>query len=346
MLRNLLLFITGSVYSFAQPIIQAPNIYADINLSHSATCYKIDESSVNLNNIIGENISWDYSSILATDSLLSTSLAPYDTDVFNTPESHLAIIIDPDKHVNDPDYTFYSLMDDSMLLVKGQEFHDMLFTYSDPQLEMIYPFSYGDNFFDTYNRYFYAGDFFSLHEVGALTAVADGYGSLHLPYGIIEDVLRVKYTYNYEYYEIHDGETLNAKYNTKTVYRWYSNLFGVHPVLTLSYDLDNTSSPTKFYYFKPHNLNIIDQSKNANQVELYPNPSKISSILKFSLAASEEIQIDIYSILGEKIYSQNKGVHQAGIHTIDLDLKSYNPGLYSIKIKIGDHTSNKTLMVN
>jgi hypothetical protein len=54
------------------------------------------------------------------------------------------------------------------------------------------------------------------------------------------------------------------------------------------------------------------------------------------LVKSEELSLEVYSITGQKLFSNSFGKHPAGIVKIDLDATHLKSGLYLYKIFVGE----------
>lgn len=109
--------------------------------------------------------------------------------------------------------------------------------YDDPSDEIRYPFTYGDSYTDTWNGWNYfpdgTGGQDSSAVSGTLAVEADGHGTLILPFGTIEDVLR-----------IHKVRQFPGGTGTTTVeeYRYYA--VGTHHPWFHTYRSSNSGSPT------------------------------------------------------------------------------------------------------
>lgn len=77
-----------------------------------------------------------------------------------------------------------------------------------------------------------------------------------------------------------------------------------------------------------------------NTISIFPNPVRGGINLKYDLPESGESQIEIYNVLGQRIYTKNLGVQIAGKHNIQLVLPSISssPGqMYYLLLKSGNN---------
>ena len=68
----------------------------------------------------------------------------------------------------------------------------------------------------------------------------------------------------------------------------------------------------------------------------YPNPFNPRTLLNITIPQSSFIQIDVYSILGEKISTIGKKVYPAGSNKIVIELNGFANGVYIARINIDE----------
>ncbi len=72
---------------------------------------------------------------------------------------------------------------------------------------------------------------------------------------------------------------------------------------------------------------------DCTEVNLYPNPSEDRVFISFSLTDFKPIYIEIFDLLGRKIYTLDS-YGLSGENDLEIDLKGYSPGTYLMNIKI------------
>jgi hypothetical protein len=77
----------------------------------------------------------------------------------------------------------------------------------------------------------------------------------------------------------------------------------------------------------------------------YPNPFNPSTVIKFSIPQNEFVIIDIYSALGEKVYSLVNGEFEAGQHYVEFVNEYFSSGLYFYKMVAGNYSETKKLIL-
>lgn len=82
----------------------------------------------------------------------------------------------------------------------------------------------------------------------------------------------------------------------------------------------------------------------------YPNPFNSSTQINFSLSKPTQIQLDIFSVLGTKIKTLQKGKYNAGVHLLTWDGKDAHgepmvSGIYFYVLKTTEFTANKRMII-
>ena len=92
----------------------------------------------------------------------------------------------------------------------------------------------------------------------------------------------------------------------------------------------------------------IKSANEFNSDEIYPNPFYHSTEIKYSIDNDENVQIEVYSISGEKIATLIDEKQSGGEYTISFNPANYgisNGGIYLLKIKTGDRYHYKKIIL-
>ena len=82
----------------------------------------------------------------------------------------------------------------------------------------------------------------------------------------------------------------------------------------------------------------IQTLSNNIFLNLYPNPANGNTNLEFKLSEEQNVSIDIYNLLGEKVYAQEEGKMASGLHLITIPCINLSSGVYFARL-ITDNTS-------
>lgn len=111
----------------------------------------------------------------------------------------------------------------------------------------------------------------------------------------------------------------------------------------------NLEEPTKEELKKNSNAEIKkaadEKQLTVNQLNVYPNPSNGKFALDFELAEKGKTQLLVTDLQGKEIYKEefvNEGV---GLQTRQLDLSNHAGGFYLLKIKNGDKSLVKKIVL-
>jgi hypothetical protein len=95
---------------------------------------------------------------------------------------------------------------------------------------------------------------------------------------------------------------------------------------------------------------IADGNKNdlPTAYELkqnYPNPFNPSTNIVFTLAKQEEVKLEVYNVIGQRVAILTNGTMSAGSHAVEFNAVNLTSGIYFYKIKAGDFISVKKMIL-
>jgi len=77
----------------------------------------------------------------------------------------------------------------------------------------------------------------------------------------------------------------------------------------------------------------------------YPNPFNPSTTIRFDLPEAGKVSLTAYDIQGREIIKLVDGYKSAGTHSITFDAKDFVSGMYFVRLKAGDFTTTKKLLL-
>lgn len=226
----------------------------------------------------------------------------------------------------------------SELQIDGYAYPTMVIPMSDPEKVLTYPFSYNSTFTDAFAATYTSGTN-TIRRSGTVTVMADGYGTLKLPNGTLNNVLRVK---TVESYADSIGSAQNSQATT-TTYSWY--LPGMHyAVLALSTVSFNGTIVNRSGQYLDNSTSVIEQSvMTAPGAEVYPNPC--SSYVTISVPTYlTNATISIYTIQGQRV----REMENVNGNIITIQTNNLPIGQYDIRGTQGGKTvlTKKVLLVD
>lgn len=84
---------------------------------------------------------------------------------------------------------------------------------------------------------------------------------------------------------------------------------------------------------------------NGVYFKLYPNPATNSTNIAFSLNKTQDVNIQVYNALGEKVYSMDQGKMSAGQHILPLNSAGLQSGVYIVKFNTDNASTVQKLII-
>ncbi len=90
---------------------------------------------------------------------------------------------------------------------------------------------------------------------------------------------------------------------------------------------------------------IMNEPANSLSFKTFPNPASKTMNFSFHLEEGNNIEIDFYDMLGQKVSSVTNNFFYVGNHTISYKINDMVPGIYVAKIKTKNITNSKTIII-
>ncbi|TAH40964.1 MAG: T9SS type A sorting domain-containing protein [Bacteroidetes bacterium] len=350
-IKFLLLFFFACNLLCSQPILTRNN-YFEIN--DSILLYQKSDTTLFgfSTGSSGANMVWDFSMMDFTHPSVTVDTVIY-LDPNGTPfypvrmsadysQSNLCFLIktNPYSPLN-YDYNYCYINADSLSFIGhwpdggGNEIWE---DHCSDYLKLLkFPFTYQNNFVDTFKRFYFDMSGSDGHYISGTHAVtADGYGSLITPDGTtIHDILRI-----HSVESVRDSNVLfGINYRTQHNYYWYSaNQRGY--IFRLEMYASDSILISSAYYQKQTNLHSSIQGlENKNDFILYPNPG--AGCFRISNTGRKIDLIEIYDSKGKFIQSIRPFTYEAN----DLNLSFLPAGMYMIRVENDLRSFTQKLMI-
>jgi hypothetical protein len=172
---------------------------------------------------------------------------------------------------------------------------------------------------------------FALQVTGDVVAIADGYGTLILPEGTVNDVLRIhRITTTVINTPFGGGEI------EEDAYAFYKVDLGL-PILEIS----NTTGElpllgpidiSSLKWVNVTNVGLDEQASSPIGISVFPNPATDNVQINFSLTGGRSVSIDLFDLTGRQVHSMNVSTAASGLHTSTLDVSELPSGMYLLRI--------------
>ena len=279
----------------------------------------------------GKNCVWDFSKATALDESKSTATLSEENAVLGS------IKVDRDDGCE-----FFFNTTESANEYWGYQVGNTKLQYTEPIVKTKYPQTFGTQFSGTFaGTITVAGTNYSTPVSGAYSTNVDGIGTVILPDGISYPALRVKTT---------EG---NASFE-RVKYLWYAQNVRLPLFVTLE-DYSVSADGTRNLITSESFLNTqaksptgIQSVTDALSYQVSPNPFRNEIQITYTLPEKALVTIALYTSGGSELTTLVSQQLQSGTQTVSKDVSQYAklPGVYLLKLTVGDKTYTEKLLKN
>lgn len=277
---------------------------------------------------VGTGLTWDFSGFSnAQPSATSFVDVVGNASAASYPDANIA------EHLGDDFYDFYGYTAAGIdYFGMASASNNVLMQYQNPQRTMAFPCSYNTSWQDDFGGPWTSSTGVAAHSYGTTSCIADAVGTLIMPYGTVENVLRVSTT-------SHDSDTfLGSGYINYFIQRQDYYKLGVPRPLVTFFDQigggtavsGNLNGNYGFWLADPA-LVVPEVMENAISMEVMPNPAQDHVSLVFS-SPGGMMELSVIDATGRTVRNMKLDRQPLGIAKQDLDLNGIPPGLYTIQL--------------
>lgn len=311
--------------SYSQPVLTSANTNFAIGdgFQYSAANYTSPGNQ-------GANVTWDFSTLAQTNTYSSSIITPSaGTGSANFPNADVCI------ETAGSTWGYIEQGTQAKSIVGAYAAYAI--PYSNPEDLIRYPMAYQSTFTDSLLANFTAATY-AYERKGIVTVTADGYGTLILPWGTLNGVLRV------EMQEDYSDSMLSINFVTHYTsenYQWYFP--GTHnPVLAINSIIATPGGTSQNSQYLVQS-SVNRQQEFVKRMVIYPNPSvNGSSVLEFDLENPAEVNLEILDISGKLVYSQTIDASQ--FKRVELGDYVKGKGVFIVRLSSGDLKAERKLI--
>jgi Secretion system C-terminal sorting domain len=179
-------------------------------------------------------------------------------------------------------------------------------------------------------------------ETGTLTINADMQGTMILPTGTFTNVLRLHVVELFHIKTYLFGLAIQDDIVQDDYYYWFNDSI-FQPILVSGVTTINGSPQTPVLRYQPISSSTgINTEGIVATPTIYPNPSKGIFTIKNADNHLTNSSIEIYNVVGEKIYSVRNSTPQS---TYSIDISSFAKGLYYVRIADGSNIHTEKIVI-
>ncbi len=90
---------------------------------------------------------------------------------------------------------------------------------------------------------------------------------------------------------------------------------------------------------------VKEEVKSNYISKVFPNPTSGITQVDFKLSSTDNVTIELYNLMGQKVQTIHNGAFAGGDHTIYFNAENTNNGVYFIKVSSTDYTSTHKIMI-
>ena len=277
----------------------------------------------------GAGVTWDFSNAVGVKNSFSYEGSGGGSNPASFPNANLV-------EVSSSGDNYYESSASGLVLEGHHLTNVTTIVYNDKREFMFYPITFMDSRSETFD-----GEVENLISMqtfdrsGTIEIIADGYGTLKLPYGTVENVLKVMSIIDYG--DEWDGTPIGNYIDT--VITWHTGSLGVFIANTsVSYTNGVQQLQQTTYLSEEDLLTAVEESEKDLDIRFFPNPT--SKILNIDNNQNELVQLSIFSLTGAEVYSTQLTQGRNRI-----DLSNLENGVYILNYTLDGEVMNQRMIV-
>lgn len=272
----------------------------------------------------GNGQTWDHSDLISLGATSFGYVTPASTGVATSfPGSTVAL---PFPGVPGS-YVFYNVTSTGLYQLGARQSGSTLF-YNDSEMLIPFPCSFGTTWVDDFTSNYTNGGQPGLRS-GFISGEADATGTLILPYGSIQNVIRLHITESSEDY-ISGVPYFTYDSDHYLYYKpgFHGPIFGIYQTTSSTF-----GNPTEVNYTQwadADDVSVQDLIENSIGVEVFPIPADDRMTINFS-SQGGTIQFDVVDLHGRTIHQETRSA-SSGLDQHVLDVSRFAPGIYHLRL--------------
>ncbi|MBW7866943.1 MAG: T9SS type A sorting domain-containing protein [Brumimicrobium sp.] len=324
---------------WAQPILTKANNGYEIG---SQVTYSVVTSYTGNEGPSGANQVWDFSNLgedySDISSYINPSSTPYSSDF---PNANVA-----ETRSSSDNIVYYKVTDDDIQLhgtmgtVSGM---NVKYSYSIPEKMIFYPITYGDSQTQNWNATVeYQGQPYTSNRTGSTEISADGYGTLKLPSGTYNNVIRILVSQEYTDEVIYQGTPIQVIDYFVDTYYWYQAT-SKERLMAYSYiNVIGSGTQTNIEYNKNPTTTSIELNNSTLNATIFPNPT--SDKLNIHVENQKVQSIELINTLGVVITNELPTPSTDNNYVIDV--RDYEKGIYWLRVQTEGENFTQKIIIN
>jgi hypothetical protein len=124
-----------------------------------------------------------------------------------------------------------------------------------------------------------------------------------------------------------------------------SYIYDINQLAVVCFVQDNGSKEVLQAGYSISPVGIENYVGAPSFINLFPNPATNVVKLSFTLADANEVSFNVYTITGELVLTQKRGLYAAGKQEIEINIEMLASGMYTVELIAGQNRSSSRLNV-
>jgi hypothetical protein len=328
------LFLFLCLKALAQPVLTGSNINFSVGQSFLLHTYNLASFSPGAS---GANVTWNFANIGNTANATMTMVTPS-----STPFGAQFTAANVAYSVTGVTGNQYFLADNNELSQCGATNGTSAIVYQNREQILSYPCNFNSTGTDNFSSVFQSAGY-TYHRSGTSSFTADGYGTLIMPYGTVNNVMRVRFIEDYQDSTNISGFPFIIPYHNDE-YMWFKP--GVHSFILVFYTLTANGSPVQAgFYLDQVSVGVSDPSSALTGYMIYPNPSSDKLFINYDVKENTKVEVRLLNLMGQVVKTIADESRQPGTYTEETEVSNLAKGNYIVQITEGGQSSKKIITV-
>jgi hypothetical protein len=312
----LLLFILASISAFSQPVVTK---LENFPIGWKLIFRNCNTAGVNAGKK-GVNQTWDFSNL----SLKPDSTVEWMVDPSTTPKGSDFPTANLVEKYSNGQYVYVNKTTNNNYMV-GYYNGTTEISYPKPILFVQRPEHYNDSIQNTFIDHFTSSGY-DFKGTGSIKIIADGYGTLKLPNGTYNNVLRLKITQQQTDTIVQSGFVTGS---STTTYIWCDDLH-YSALLKIDSSSIGTSVVKNVQFLLDENMSAIDNTKPAGFFSLTGFIYNQRLSVRAQLIAGKKYEVRLYDLEGKNLFNSSFSAKADDLYSFPVH--NTNPGIYIIEL--------------
>ncbi len=124
-----------------------------------------------------------------------------------------------------------------------------------------------------------------------------------------------------------------------------SYIYDINQLAVVGFVQDNGTKDVLQAAYSISPVGVHDYAVDPSDITLFPNPANTVVKLNFNLEQANEVSINIYSITGDLVLTQKRGLYGIGNQQMEINVEMLANGMYTLEMIAGEQRSTSKLNV-